>query len=519
MPYIGRTKGNNIRTQRFIADGVRKIFTTEFIPLSDNQMSVYIDGVYLNDQDFVFKHPNKVLLSDAPADGAEVIIQALKASEFQSVRSKIYLCDGTQRIFDCGFTPPDEYSIIVTKNGDILQDKDYVIVGSKVVLTQTPSIDNELEIRGIYDVIDPSGNVQAANSLAIVRTRAITDGLQNIVPMHQKTDAENNLLVFRGGASASVMSNHNEYALVNEYKYVHESALTENTPIEFRGLKSTMYTNLNRRVMMGKNINGQPTTINGTPTNAGTSGYTTANNLEARGGSGQGFRVNITASGGVVTGVTINTDLANGEFAYNYQNNEILTIIQSGSTNDATMTITAITDNAGQQYFDVNNHHWDSTNNVYQKETTYALSADEADIIVAVDGIIQPFDEYTVVSANFNESSGASNQVVNIGSRVGVDDQAPKIEIRDMTSLIGNDDASLLADTAISRATWTASGSASTFTTASGYTTRHGTFSTQSANAANEEMFLVIVDGIIQRKRHMVNVWTNFNIGGKSWFI
>ena len=74
MPYIGRTKGNNIRTQRFIADGVRKIFTTEFIPLSDNQMSVYIDGVYLNDQDFVFKHPNKVLLSDAPAHQVFVLL-------------------------------------------------------------------------------------------------------------------------------------------------------------------------------------------------------------------------------------------------------------------------------------------------------------------------------------------------------------------------------------------------------------------------------------------------------------
>ena len=62
MPYIGRTKSNNIRTQRFIADGVRKIYQTEFIPVSDNQLSIYIDGVYLNDQDFVFKHPPWVWL-------------------------------------------------------------------------------------------------------------------------------------------------------------------------------------------------------------------------------------------------------------------------------------------------------------------------------------------------------------------------------------------------------------------------------------------------------------------------
>ena len=458
-------------------------------------------------------------MSDAPADGAEVIIQALKASEFQSVRSKTYVADGSQRIFSCGFTPPDEYSIIVTKNGDVLQDKDYVVVGSKVVLTQTPSVDQEIEIRGIYDVIDPSGNVQASNNLSIKRTRAITDGLQNIVPMHQKNDNENNLLVFRGGASASVMSNHNEYAIVNEYKYVHESALTENTPIEFRGLKGTTYTNLDRRVQMSKHISGVPTTINGTPTNAGTSGYTTATNLEARGGSGQGMRVDITASGGVVTAVVLNTDLAGGDFAYNYQNNEVLTIIQSGSTNDATVTITAVADRNGQRYFDINNHHWDSTNNTYQKETTYGISASEGNVIVSVDGIIQPFNAYTVVSANFNEGSGASNQVIDLGSYVGVDDQA-KVEIRSIQQLVGNDDTVLVSNNSIARCRWTAPGNTSTFNAAVGSTNLNvrlnGSIidSSMSTNAANEHMFLVIVDGIIQDKSTWSISGTTLTLGG-----
>ena len=514
MPYIGRTKSNNIRTQRFLGDGVRKIFAIEFIPVSDNQLSVYIDGVYLNDQDFVFKHPNKILMYDAPADGAEVVIQALKASEYQSVRSKTYVANGSQRIFSCGFTPPDEHSILVSKNGDLLQDKDYVVQGNKVIFRQMPSTGQEIEIRGIYDIIDPSGNTQASNTLSIKRTRAITDGFMNIVPMHLKNDAENNLLFFRGGAAASTISNHNEYAIVNEYKYVHESRLPENEEIEFRGLKGTTYANLSRRVQMAKHISGVPTTINGTPTSAGTSGYSTANNLEARGGSGQGMRVNITASGGQVTGVSINSDLGGGDFAYNYNNSEVLTIIQSGSTNDATLTITAVTDRGGQKFFDVNNHMWDSINNSYQKETTYTLSADEADLIVSVDGIIQPFNQYTVVSADFNEGSGASNQLVNLGSYVGVDDTASKIEIRDLKELVGNDDSVLLADTVINRAVWTSNGSASTFNTASGTESIHGSFSTLAANAANEQCFLVIVDGIVQDRDTWSISSTTLTLGG-----
>ena len=316
--------------------------------------------------------------------------------------------------------------------------------------------------------------------------------------MHQKNDAENNLLVFRGGASASVMSNHNEYAIVNDYKYIHESRLLENQPIEFRGLKGTTYTNLSRRVMMAKHISGVPTAINATPTAGGTSGYANGNNLEARGGSGQGFRVNITTSGGQVTNVAINTDLAGGDFAYNYQANEVLTIIQAGSTNDATVTITTVTDRNGQKYFDVNNHVWDTTNNVYQKETTYTLSTDEADLIVAVDGIIQPFNAYTVESDTFNDGNSAAAQIVNIGSYVGVDDTASKIEIRDLKELVSNADAVLLADTVISRAVWVSNGSAAAFNTASGTESVHGSFTNLAANVANEECFLVIVDGIIQ---------------------
>lgn len=498
MPFIGRTKNAIIRTQRFVADGLHKIYDLEFIPISDNQLSVYIDGVYLNDQDFVFKHPNRIILSDFPSDGAEVIIQALKASDFQSTRYKKYIANGTQRIFDCGFIPPNENSIIVTKNGDLLQDKDYILSGNKVIITQMPSNGQEIEIRGIYDVIDPSGVALASNNLSIQRTRVTADGYQNIFPMHQKNDNENNLLIFRGGTNASVMSNHHEYAIVNDYKYVHDVILDEGLPIEFRGLKGTTYSNLNRRCLMTESINGIPATINGTPIASGTSGYTTGNNLEARGGSGQGMRVNITATGGVVTGVSINTNLGGGEFAYGYQNSEVLTIIQSGSTNDATFQITAVTNQNGQRYFDVNNHVWDTTNDRYQKETTYALSADEADLIVSVDGIIQPFDEYTVLSADFNEGSGASNQIVDLGDHIGVDDNASFVEIRDAQELVGNDDSVLVGDTVIERCVWSSNGTTNQFTTASGYALRHGTFSTISADAANKYKFLVVVEGIIQ---------------------
>ena len=84
----------------------------------------------------------------------------------------------------------------------------------------------------------------------------------NIVPMHQKNDAENNLLVFRGGAAASTISNHNEYAIVNEYKYVHESRLPENEEIEFRGLKVQLMLIFHEEYRCRKTYFSVPTTIN-----------------------------------------------------------------------------------------------------------------------------------------------------------------------------------------------------------------------------------------------------------------
>ena len=60
------------------------------------------------------------------------------------------------------------------------------------------------------------------------------------------------------------------------------------------------------------------------------------------------------------------------------------------------------------------------------------------------------------MSADFNEGSGASNQVIDLGSYVGVDDQAAKVEIRSIHNLIGNDDSVLVSNNSVARCRWTA---------------------------------------------------------------
>ena len=238
MPMIGRTTNARSRMQKFLGTGSDKIFSLDFIPQSDHQMMVYIQGVYQDDHSYVFKHPNKIFFADTPSDGAEITVVAIKSADYQSHRTNFFRCDGVQRIFNLGYTPPNEQSILVTKNGDILQDKDYVLQGNKIVMTHTPAQGVELETRALYDIIDPSGNAQASNSLSIQRTRQNADGYQNIFPMHQKPSAENNLLVFRGsGNHSSIVSNDSEYAIVNEYKYVHNKSIPVNV--------STLY-NINR---------------------------------------------------------------------------------------------------------------------------------------------------------------------------------------------------------------------------------------------------------------------------------
>lgn len=512
MPYIGRTTNVRVRQQRFEGDGVKKIFTMGFIPVSDNQISVYLNGAFLNDQDFVYKHPNKVIFNDAPSDGAEVLVVAPKATDFQSTRYSTHIADGTQRIFNCEFTPPTEYSVIVSKNGDILQDRDYILSGSKVILEQIPANGDEIEIRGLYDIIDPSGNAQASNNLDIQRTRQTADGFQNIFAMHQKPDNENNLLVMRGTTGASILSNQLEYAIASTYKYVHGTTLGVGTELEFRSLKGDTYTNLNRRVMVSEDVLGHPTAIS--LASGGSSGYTTANDLEARGGSGRGLRVNITASGGVVTGVTITGKGVNSNFATGYNTSETLTIIQSGSTNDATLTISTVEDLDGQRYFDVNGNRWDSQNNQWQTETTYELSGDEQDLLVSIDGIIQPYNEYTVINYDFNNGEGAINQVVDVGSVVGDDSTPATIEIRDLKELVGDDDVVIDSDTGIERIIWTATNE-NAFNITTGYDARTSNFATAfNSNLSNEEKFLVIVNGIIQDRDTWALTNNTLTIGG-----
>jgi hypothetical protein len=509
MSFIGRTKDVKVRQQKFRGDGTRKIFTLDWIPLSDNQLSVYMSGIYLNDKDFVYKHPNKILFSQAPDTDVEVIVSGLKVSDFQSVRHKTYKADGTQRIFDCGFIPPEENALMVTVNGDVMQDRDFVIDGHKVILNNIPSLNSVVEIRGIHDIIDPSGNVLASNNLSINRTRATADGLQNIHAIHQKPLQENNLITIYGtSAFDGKVSNQQEYALINEYKFVNYSPIIEGTEIEFRGLTGSKYSNLNRRVMMSKEQNGIPNAVS--LTTGGTSGYTN-DTIRAVGGSGTEIYITITTSGGVVTGVALPSSgwtQVHNFFSTDFQNNEVLTLQQSGSTNDATITITGVTDNNAQRYFDINNYRYDGLTNGWTADTTYQLPGpgDEKKLLVTVDGIIQPYNQYSILQTKFTPyDTGIISNVVDIGTFIEVNDQASIIEIRDIGKLIANDDTVIDADTGIERIVWTTQGASATFNVTSGYDARSSNFATAfNGDVANKQKFMVMVNGVVQD----VDTWT-----------
>jgi hypothetical protein len=81
------------------------------------------------------------------------------------------------------------------------------------------------------------------------------------------------------------------------------------------------------------------TVLNVSLTSGGSSGYTTATCVPTTGGFGTGDCVDIVASGGVVTSCTQNTN-SGGQF---YAVGNVLTVAQSGSSNDATCTVNALT--------------------------------------------------------------------------------------------------------------------------------------------------------------------------------
>nr|BCU99848.1 MAG: hypothetical protein CM15mV30_1480 [uncultured marine virus] len=103
------------------------------------------------------------------------------------------------------------------------------------------------------------------------------------------------------------------------------------------------------------------------------------------------------------------------------------------------------------------------------------------------------------MAADFNEGSGSSNQIVDIGSVVGHSNNAANVEIRDLKELVSNADVVLDADTGIERAIWTTTGGGTTFTVGNGSSTvETSNFATAMVTIANEQKFMVIVNGIIQ---------------------
>ena len=489
MPFIGNTAtGAKIRHQNIYGDGVRRIFNLEFLPSTDQQFLVYYNGVYVHDVDYVLSGA-KILFSTIPDSGTLISIVSMANSDVKQTRNKLYVGDGVTRIFDLGWTPPTEQSVLVAVNGEMLNDYEYVVQGHKCLLIQAPTNNTLVEFRGLHDIVDNGGNSLASNPLTLNTTGLLADGQSNIFPIHHRPTSHANLMVTANGT----IKDNREYLLVDG-KVVFGTRPAVGTYLEFKGFQSPDYTNYERRTQMTDDAIGIPSTIT---LGAGGTGYTTGT-YKTTGGGGYGLLVDVTASGGVVTAVSITANQYN--FAKNYVAGNVLTIA-SGNTN-ATLTVTAITNNTGQRYFDFNAHRWDSVENIFINDTSYILD-DAKDLFVSIDGILQPYTEYTVLSRNFYDTDNLGNiaQVVDVGSYVGDHNFPAKVEIRDLKKIYNKSNSVTNANTDIQRCVWTVTtNNATTFDVAAGYTSRTSDFTaSMTSNAAKEDLFMVVINGVIQR--------------------
>ena len=226
----------------------------------------------------------------------------------------------------------------------------------------------------------------------------------------------------------------------------------------------------------------------------------------------------VTVNGsGVVTGVSLPSSgfeqVAN-YFATGFNAAETLTL--QGGTNDATITVSTVTNNNGQRYFDINNYNYDQLKNEWTADTSYVLPTTEQNLLVTVDGIVQPYNAYTVLETKFTgyDSSSIAN-VVDIGTVIGVNDQASTIEIRDISKLISNADAVIDSDTGVERIVWTTTGSSAAMDLTSGYDARTSDFTSAfNADIANKHKFMVIVNGVVQDVDTWALTSNTLTIGG-----
>jgi hypothetical protein len=168
----GSGGGSAMETDNFTGDGSTTAFTLSSSVSSEDNLIVFIEGIYQNKGDYVASGTT-ITFDTAPVNGRRIVVQHIKSSI--SGNSTLYTSltgDGSTTAFTLSGAPGNENNTQVFMDGVYQQKDSYTVSGTTLTFDAAPANNVEIEVMSFTQT---TVNTPAANSVGVTELN-LSDG-------------------------------------------------------------------------------------------------------------------------------------------------------------------------------------------------------------------------------------------------------------------------------------------------------------------------------------------------------
>ena len=138
---------STLTVDTFTGDGSATAFTLSTAPASEDNLIVFIEGVYQNPGDFVLSSGTTLTFDVAPANSRKIIVYHVAALvSGNNLNNDQFTCNGSTTAFTLGLSPIHENNTQVFLDGVYQQKTDYAVSGTTLTMDAAPANGAILEV-------------------------------------------------------------------------------------------------------------------------------------------------------------------------------------------------------------------------------------------------------------------------------------------------------------------------------------------------------------------------------------
>lgn len=168
---IGGSSGSSggLTVNTYTANGSTTAFTLSTTPSSEDNLIVFVEGVYMNPNDFTL-NGTTLTLDAAPPNGRKIVVyQVTSVVSGNALNHNQFSCNGSTTAFTLGVDPLSENNTQVFLDGVYQQKTDYSVSGTTLTMDTAPANGATLEVMTFLDT------AQAVTADASITTAKLAD--------------------------------------------------------------------------------------------------------------------------------------------------------------------------------------------------------------------------------------------------------------------------------------------------------------------------------------------------------